>query len=65
MDKDDEHQTSLVLEPGLSTHLSLTSWLHLGLEGSYRFVTGGTSRVISQDDMSGFAGTVALRFGRL
>lgn len=65
MDKDDEHQTSLVLEPGLSTHLSLTSWLHVGVEGSYRFVTGGTSRVISQDDMSGFAGTFALRFGRL
>lgn len=62
--RDEEHTTSLVLVPGAGLNYMLTPRLHAIVKANYRFVTGGESHVLSQDDMRGFAGSLGLRFGR-
>ncbi len=63
-ERDKNHTTSLVLEPGLNATVGLTSWMQAALGGSYRWVGAGKSHALEQKDMRGFAGTFGLRFGR-
>lgn len=62
--RDENHRTSFVAEPGVGLDLGLASWIRLNLSGGYRFVTGGKSHSLSQDDMEGFTGTIGFRMGR-
>lgn len=62
--RDAEHRTSLVLEPGAGLEVALLPWARAHLGAGYRFVGGGESRVVEQDDLRGFTGSFSLRFGR-
>lgn len=63
-EKDDEHTTSLVLEPGVRASYAVTSWLQVVAGGSYRYVGAGKSHALEQSEMRNFAGTLGLRLGR-
>lgn len=62
--RDDQHTTSLVIAPGLDLSYRLSSLLQVTAGANYRFVTAGESRVVDQDDMQGFTGSLGLRIGR-
>jgi hypothetical protein len=63
-EKDSEHTTSLVLEPGVRASFTLTNWLQATTGASYRYMGAGKSSALSQNDMRQFAGTLGLRIGR-
>lgn len=52
----------LVFEPGLNVWVNITETLMLGLGGSYRIVEDLGVNGSLDDDMTGFAGNIALRF---
>jgi hypothetical protein len=63
-EKDADHTTSLVLEPGVRASFVLTNWLQATTGASYRYMGAGKSSALAQDDMRQFAGTIGLRVGR-
>ncbi len=63
--RDANHTTSLVLEPGIGAEIGVTRWMNVMVGGSYRFAMAGKSHALRQADMSGPAATVGIRFGRL
>ncbi len=63
-EKDENHTTSFVAIPGVGAAYNLTSWMQLSAGGGYRYVGAGKSEVLSQKDMSGFYGSIGVRFGR-
>ena len=63
-EKDEEHTTSLVVEPGVRASYAITGWLQITAGASYRYVGAGKSHALEQADMRNFAGTLGLRLGR-
>lgn len=63
-EKDEEHTTSIVVEPGFRASYALTKWLQVMAGASYRYVGAGKSHAIEQADMRNFAGTLGVRLGR-
>lgn len=52
-----------VAEPMVGITLNLTTFAQIGLEASYRFVSGSSLDAVSDADLSGPAGGLLLRFG--
>jgi hypothetical protein len=52
-----------VVEPGVNAELNVASYFRINLGGSYRFVTGAELQDIGNDDLSGPAATLTLKFG--
>ena len=63
-EKDEDHTTSLVVEPGAYASYGLTGWLQIVAGGSYRFAGGGKSHAVEQAGLRSFTGTIGLRVGR-
>lgn len=63
-EKDEEHTTSLVFEPGAYASYGVTNWLQVMVGGGYRYMGAGKSNAIDQADLRSFSGTLALRVGR-
>jgi len=53
-----------VLEPGVGAEANVTGWFRLGAGVSYRVVAGVGENGLENGDLSGFAGTLAFKFGR-
>ena len=53
----------LVVQPSIGFEINLLQWARLGIEGSYRHVTNTRTNGIENRDLSGFSGSVGLRFG--
>ncbi len=53
-----------VTEPAINVELNVTEWFRIAAGGSYRFVNGVNEvRGVSDGDLSGPSGTLALKFG--
>jgi hypothetical protein len=63
-ERDEQHTTSLVLEPGVRVEYQVLPWMQATLGAGYRFVTAGKSGVLEQGAMGGPGGALGLRFGR-
>lgn len=59
-----ENTVFFVVEPGLELEFNISNYFRLGFGASYRYITGTELINISDDDVTGFAGMVSLRFGR-
>lgn len=59
----DEPDAFFVVEPSVQGHLYLTRWMRLGINGSYRFVSGVNSLGLQDSDLAGFAFGGHLQFG--
>lgn len=63
-EKDEDHTTSLIFEPGVYAAYGLNGWVQAVIGASYRYAGGGKSHAIDQADLRSFTGTVGLRLGR-
>jgi len=63
-ERDEEHTTSLVVEPRIGASYMILPWLAVNASAGYRFVGGGKSNVLDQQDLNTPTGAIALRFGR-
>ena len=53
-----------VLEPDIGVYLNLTSWMRMGVHGTYRQVAGVSMLGLSNSDFSSLSGGLALQFGK-
>ena len=63
-EKDEDHTTSFVFEPGLHAAYAINGWMQATAGVSYRYAGGGKSHAVSQDDLRSFSGSIGLRLGR-
>jgi hypothetical protein len=52
-----------VVQPAAGIEINVFRWLHLGLEGGYRFVNDSTLEGLDDTQLSGAFGQASLRFG--
>ena len=62
-DKDKLSSIIAIVEPGLGLEISITDYLRIALGGSYRSVDRVELKNLSNDDISGITGNIALKFG--
>jgi hypothetical protein len=53
----------VVAQPSAGLEINVFRWLHLGLEGGYRFVSGNNTEGLTNSQLSGAFGQASLRFG--
>ena len=53
----------LVVQPSAGVEINIFRWMHLGLEGGYRFVSDSDLASISDRQLSGAFGQATLKFG--
>jgi hypothetical protein len=67
-DNDYHHNTDVdgffILEPGLNVELNVVDFFRLGIGGSYRVVSGLSSGLSTNSDLSGLSGFLTLKFGK-
>lgn len=59
----DNGDAFLVLEPGLSLEINLVKFVRLDLGATYRFVIDSDIENFSDEDLSGFTGSLTLKLG--
>ena len=59
-----ERSTFFVVEPGAQVEFNFTSSFRVAVGASYRWIQGLELSNLRDDDLSNFAGTLSLRFGR-
>lgn len=52
-----------VVQPTAGVEINVFRWLHLGLDGGYRFVTDSSIPSLGDQDLSGWFGQASLKFG--
>jgi hypothetical protein len=57
------YDTFFVLEPGINLDLNVTTWMRVSIGAEYRHVSGLSSGVTTNTDLSTPSGTLAFRFG--
>ncbi|MEM9917030.1 MAG: outer membrane beta-barrel protein [Bacteroidota bacterium] len=53
----------LVLKPSVGLGINIFRWLHMDLEGGYRFVSDTEQPSLSDDDLSNFYAGIKFKFG--
>jgi hypothetical protein len=59
----DSKDRVLVMQPSAGVEINVFRWLHLGLDGGYRFVSDVSTPGLSDEALSGFYGQATLKFG--
>ena len=59
-----ESDTFFILEPEVNVSLNVTQYFRLSAGVSYRYVSGSSSAVSSNPDLSGPSGIIVFRFGK-
>lgn len=59
-----ENTIFFVVEPGIQIELNISSYFRLGFGASYRYITGTELINVKDEDVTGGAGMISLRFGR-
>lgn len=59
-----ENTIFFVVEPGIEIELNISNYFRLGFGATYRYVTGTELVNVSDEDITGAAGMISLRFGR-
>ena len=52
-----------VVQPTVGVEINVFRWLHLGLDGGYRFVNDSSILGVSDEELSGLFGQASLKFG--
>jgi hypothetical protein len=52
-----------IVQPGLGVELNVFRWLHIGLDGGYRFASDADVANVTDAQLSGAFGQLSLRFG--
>ena len=52
-----------VVQPTVGVEINVFRWLHLGLDGGYRFVNDSSILGMSDEELSGLFGQASLKFG--
>lgn len=59
-----ENTIFFVVEPGIEIELNISNYFRLGFGATYRYITGTELANLNDEDVSGAAGMISLRFGR-
>jgi hypothetical protein len=51
------------VQPSAGVEINIFRWLHLGVEGGYRFINDSNIEGLSDSQLSGAFGQATLRFG--
>lgn len=60
---DHEVDRIFAVQPSAGVEINIFRWMHLGLEGGYRFITDSSIEGLSDSALSGAFGQATLRFG--
>lgn len=60
----DKADAFFVAEPEINLEVNVTKYFRVGIGASYRFITGVNHHRLTNDDLSGMAGTLTFKFGK-
>ena len=63
-DYDHDEDWFFVIEPGVQVEMNVLKWMRFSPGVSYRFTDGSNSKGLSDNDLSGMAVNLTLKFGR-
>lgn len=59
----DRRDRVFVVQPTAGLEINIFRWMHLGLDGGYRFVNDSSIEGLSNEQLSGWFGQASLKFG--
>jgi len=59
----DRRDRVFVVQPTAGVEINIFRWMHLGLDGGYRFVNDSSIEDLSNEQLSGWFGQASLKFG--
>lgn len=63
IDYADTKDRILVMQPSAGVEINILRWMHLGIDGGYRFVSDANAPGLTNTDLSGWYGQATLKFG--